>query len=280
MFLKKTLVAAVVGSAVALSASPALAFHIPAFSFTAEPFTFNATAYGGGNFSAKYIDYSYNAEVDQTCAVGGCTFAESGVGFFGTFRTELGDPAVSGTGLGTDYRMYAIFTGAGPVALGGGGIIGAFTSFTVNVFIDPDQDTTATTFTVGAGGGNETKGVVDPGGDDVNILTGTLIVGGFHVFPGLTAGDFDVMFQVTSFDSSVWGGTAFSGDVVGDINGVNTLISGVAAPPTSFVDASITGSGNTSFAPEPASLSLFALGLLGIGGFLRRRQQRAQRPSA
>lgn len=254
-----------------LASLPAAAFHLPSFGFTEQPFTFDATAYGGGSFTATYIDFSYQAESDQFAD---SSFDETGMGFFGTFRDTLGGAPVAGTGLGSEYQLYGVFSGAGTIALAGGGIAGVFDTFTFNLYIDPGMDTTASTVTAGAAGGDQSKFATGTTGDDVLILTGTILVGGpggsggFHVFPGLTAGDFDVLMNVDYFLASVWGGDAFAGPtVLADLNGVNTTIIGAALPGTAATDTVITGSGNFSAQsiPVPGVLGLLGAGLLGLG---------------
>ena len=97
--------------------------------------------------------------------------------------------------------------------------------------------------------------------------------GGFHVFGGLVNGDFAVELKIQAV-GGFFGGTAFeSGQTFGDVNGVNSSIVGIPlAPFGGFVDAVISGSGNTSFAvPTPDGLLLIGTALMALGWVSRRR---------
>jgi len=283
------------GFALGLTGLSANASHIAGLSlFDGQDFTFDGTTYGGGSaFTASAIDFSYVADIDQTNAGPlSANFTETGVAFFSSFQQPLGTPvSAATTGLNNGYRMYGVFTAAGTIVPGAGfplgGVDGEFSAFNLTIYIDPNED--SATIAPTAGGANNTTSVSNTG-DDVAILSGVLSVGGFHVFTGLANGDFDVLFDVTSYDASVWGGAAFGGDVngdgdfldageavtTGDINGVNTSIVGLGAPATVFgdkTDVVIRGSGNIAFrtVPVPGVLGLMGAGLLGLGLVNRRR---------
>jgi hypothetical protein len=256
--LARTTIAAAAVALLALAATPAAAEHIPGSPVTGQPFTVDPTAIGEAqtSFEAVVVNFNYQATVSQTA---GGVFTESGLATLSTFNNPFNTPlSASDTGLNLagGYNLYATFDATGSTsAATGGGLNGVFDSFDISFFADPDRNTTTTSGTTPGGST----------GDDVLVATGSLLNGGFHVFPGLANGDFAVRVAANPV------GGFFSGIPIIDMTGVNTSISGVGAG--AFENATILGSGNVQAIPEPETYALMLAGL-GALGFVARRRRR------
>ena len=274
-----------VAAGLALTSVSALASHVPALSFGPEKFIVNPLALNtvpgatapetNPAFVAGSISFDYRALVTQDGTVSPATFAENGSVFFNPFRVSVGGQAinVATSGLGLNYELYALFTALGTSTTNGaGGRDGLFNDFGIQFFVDRDSNTTFNA------SGTQTSTAPTGGiADDVLVLTGNLQVGGFHVFPNLAAGDFDVIFNVTGFGATSFFSTTTDGQRLsqGDLNGVNSTIIGLGSGTGSFVNAEIDGSGNNTYQsiPEPTSLALVGIAL--VGGALARRKAQA-----
>ena len=235
----------------------------------ADPFPFTVNPPGGSPFQATYMDFSYVALVDQTATNGSGTFTEEGAGFFSSFRHPDLNTVVANTGINEDYRVYATYTGAGTVApTAPGGLTATFNAFELNMFLDPNSNTTITADAVGAPNGTVSTGNT---ADDIPIgASAGLVSGEAHAFPGLANGDFDVIVKFNPTGGFL-SGPFVLGLNLGDFNGVNTSLQGFSTG--TFTDGRIDGSGNLSFSviPEPSSLLLLGSGLAALGWFRRRR---------
>jgi PEP-CTERM motif len=241
---------------------------------SADTITVNPGAIGvtGPTIQANFADFSYVALVNQTAVNGTGTFNEQGAGTFGSFRFPNLSDVVTNSGLNTNYRMYAVFSGAGTVAptVGiPGGETATFNSFTLRLFVDPNQNSVITASPVGTVGG--TVNVSNTADDILVGQSSALVAGQSHAFPGLANGDFHVQVRFSPVGGFLSGPFSL-GLAVADFNGVNTSLQGFSLG--NFNSGRVDGSGNffVSAVPEPTTLLLLGSGIAALGLFRRKVQ--------
>jgi hypothetical protein len=238
---------------------------------SADTFTVNPGAIGvtGPTVQAAFADFSYVALVNQTATNGTGTFNEQGAGFFGSYRFPNLSDVVPNSGINTNYKLYAVFTGDGTVAPTPalGGITATFNHFNLSLYVDPNLNSSIVASPVGTVGGTVS---IAGGADDILVgQSAGLIAGEAHAFAGLANGDFDVQVRLNPVGGFLSGPFVLN-LTIADFNGVNTTLTGFSL--NNFTSGRIDGSGNLSLTavPEPSALLLLGSGLAALGWFNRK----------
>lgn len=263
----------------ALLASCAVAGALATGAASAEPI-FNAQegVVGAGTIAnlviADRLTFGYQARIIQTIVGGSLAGADDPFtenGFLNKASFEMGAGNAVSSQLNAlepnGYKIYGVFTITGEAdPFGATGILATFANASLTLFIDRSSDTV-----LGFNGANAVT--VANNVDDTAIANLTLVTGEAHVFGGLANGDFD---SILNFSLTPFGATYFvlpSPFFTLENFGGNTQTITGASLTSSFV-ATATGAGVELFlvVPEPTTLSIVGLALLGLGVVTRRRK--------
>jgi len=253
--LSKTLAASALAVAFGFASVPAGAVGV--FNeFTVDEGSVPGNA--AGTITADLINGAY-AERISFDGLGG--FVTNAFANFSQFLENEGvDPVASQLGPAGSYSLYALFASTGTVA---GGPLFTFTGAdaSFSLWIDPLQNTTKA---LGATGADPI--VLGGTADDYMIASASDLSSGSGVLVAGVGGFFDLVFEdftLTGDGDDYFISPSpfyFRTNVDGDFN--NFLVTGTQT---------VTGDVSAVFIPEPGTLALVGLALLGLGFGMRRQ---------
>lgn len=266
-FISKTVLACSVAAACLFSGA-ASAATFP--DFTVDPVG------SKGNFVADKITGNYT----EVASFGAGVFNVSLFWEAGQFVANDGNSQVKNTGLTNDYGLYATYKASGTFVSSGGKTTFTFLpgSGSLQLFLDSNNDTSVTSAPV-SGSGNFALG---SDGDDVLLATGMALAGEGTLDPslstcgggggsGINCGSFgsDTTFQLTNAGKLFF----IAPNPFYNLSFQSGQLNNFTPAGTQEINGSLDVVFDSAEVPEPASIALLGMGLLGLGMSRRRKQK-------